>query len=189
MATHSSILVWRIPRMGEPGRLQSMGSQGVRHHWVTHRHTHTHTHTHTVSRMEKEMATHPSTLAWRIPWTTEPDGLQSMGSQRVRHNWATHTHTYTHTHTHTHTLSPCIFLNSFHTETWRIGVPQRILLPRCIFPSLRGAGAGPDSQASHWTPRPHAVSRNYLTIRLYLPLPTCLWHFHALLFPPPPVAN
>ena len=103
METHSSILVWRIPRMGEPGRLQSMGSQGVRHHWVTHRHTHTHTHTHTVSRMEKEMATHPSTLAWRIPWTREPDGLQSMGSQRVRHDWATHTHTYTHTHTHTHT--------------------------------------------------------------------------------------
>ena len=35
---------------------------------------------------EKEMATHSSTLAWRIPWTKEPGGLQSMGSQRVRHN-------------------------------------------------------------------------------------------------------
>ena len=32
---------------------------------------------------EKEMATHSSILAWRIPWTEEPDGLQSMGSQRV----------------------------------------------------------------------------------------------------------
>ena len=31
----------------------------------------------------KEMATHPSILAWRIPWTEEPGGLQSMGSQRV----------------------------------------------------------------------------------------------------------
>ena len=36
--------------------------------------------------LEKEMATHSSTLAWRIPWTEEPGRLQSMGSQRVRHN-------------------------------------------------------------------------------------------------------
>ena len=35
--------------------------------------------------LEKEMATHSSTLAWKIPWTEEPGGLQSMGSQRVRH--------------------------------------------------------------------------------------------------------
>ena len=35
---------------------------------------------------EKEMATQCSILAWRIPWTEEPGGLQSMGSQRVRHN-------------------------------------------------------------------------------------------------------
>ena len=34
---------------------------------------------------EKEMATHPSILAWKIPWTEEPDGLQSMGLQRVGH--------------------------------------------------------------------------------------------------------
>ena len=39
--------------------------------------------------LEKEMATHSSILAWRIPWTEEPGGLQSMGSQRVRHDWAT----------------------------------------------------------------------------------------------------
>ena len=37
----------------------------------------------------KEMATHSSILAWEIPWTEEPDGLLSMGSQRVRHNLAT----------------------------------------------------------------------------------------------------
>ena len=36
--------------------------------------------------LEKEMATHSSILAWRIPWTEEPGGLQSMRSQRVRHN-------------------------------------------------------------------------------------------------------
>ena len=42
--------------------------------------------------LEKEMATHSSTLAWRLPWREEPDRLQSMGSQRVRHNWVTSLH-------------------------------------------------------------------------------------------------
>ena len=37
--------------------------------------------------MEKEIATHSSTLAWKIPWTEEPGRLQSMGSQRVGHDW------------------------------------------------------------------------------------------------------
>ena len=41
--------------------------------------------------LEKKMATHSSILAWKIPWTEEPDRLQSMGSQRVLHNWATNT--------------------------------------------------------------------------------------------------
>ena len=36
--------------------------------------------------MEEGMATHSSILAWRIPWTEEPGGLQSIGSQRVRHD-------------------------------------------------------------------------------------------------------
>ena len=36
--------------------------------------------------LEKEMATHPSIVAWRIPWMEEPGGLQSTVSQRVRHN-------------------------------------------------------------------------------------------------------
>ena len=36
--------------------------------------------------LEKEMAIHSSTLAWKIPWTEEPDRLQSMGLQRVRHD-------------------------------------------------------------------------------------------------------
>ena len=36
--------------------------------------------------LEKEMATHSSTLAWRIPWRQEPGRLQSMGSQRVGHD-------------------------------------------------------------------------------------------------------
>ena len=65
MTTHSSILAWRIPWTEEPGELQSMGSQRVRH---------------------EAMAPHSSTLAWKIPWTEEPGRLQSMGSRRVGHD-------------------------------------------------------------------------------------------------------
>ena len=79
--------------------------------FYTYKHTHTHTHTHKgaslVAQMvnnppamqeawvqslgqedplEKGMTTHSSILAWRIPWTEEPGGLQSIGSQRVGHN-------------------------------------------------------------------------------------------------------
>ena len=39
--------------------------------------------------LEKEMAIHSSTIAWKIPWTEEPGRLQSMGSQRVRQDWMT----------------------------------------------------------------------------------------------------
>ena len=52
--------------------------------------------------LEKEMATHSSTLAWKIPWTEEPGGLQSMGSQRVRHTWATSLSLSLHFHIHKH---------------------------------------------------------------------------------------
>ena len=60
--------------------------------------------------LKKGMATHFSILAWEIPWTEKPGGLQSVGSQRVTHKWV-HTHTtlvcvyvtFVCTHTHTHT--------------------------------------------------------------------------------------
>ena len=48
------------------------------------------------SLMEKAMAPHSSTLAWKIPWTEEPGGLQSMGSLRVGHDWATSLFTFMH---------------------------------------------------------------------------------------------
>ena len=44
---------------------------------------------HQEDPLEKEMATHSSTRAWRIPWMEESGGLQSMGLQRVGHDWAT----------------------------------------------------------------------------------------------------
>ena len=69
--------------------------------------------------LEKEMATHSSMLAWEIPWTEEPGGLQSMESQN-RHNLATkecthtrtHTHVHVRAHTHTH-IHTCILLVLF----------------------------------------------------------------------------
>ena len=44
--------------------------------------------------LQKEMTTHSSILAWRIPWTEEPGGLQPMGSQKAGHNQATNTLTF-----------------------------------------------------------------------------------------------
>ena len=57
-------MVKRLPTMQET-RVQSLGREDL---------------------LEKEMATHCSILAWKIPWTEEPVGLQSMGSQRVGHD-------------------------------------------------------------------------------------------------------
>ena len=53
--------------------------------------------------LEKEMATHSSFLAWRIPWLRSLEGYSPWGSQRVRHG---HTHTHTCPHKHTHCFSP-----------------------------------------------------------------------------------
>ena len=63
-----------------PGGLPSMGSHRVGHDWSD-----------LAAGLvpEKAMATHSSTLAWKIPWTEEPGRLQSMGSLRVRCNWMT----------------------------------------------------------------------------------------------------
>ena len=94
------------PMTEEPGRLQSMGSQS----WTQLKQFSTHVHMQWTSLvaqtvkslpimretwvqslgredpLEKEMATHSSILAWKIPWMEEPGRLQSMGWQRVGHN-------------------------------------------------------------------------------------------------------
>ena len=96
MATHSSILAWKIPRIEEPGRLQSMGSQRVGQDRVTE---------HGGSDvkesacnfgdlgwkdpMEEGMATHSSILVWRIIKTEELGGLQSVESQGDGHSCVT----------------------------------------------------------------------------------------------------
>ena len=80
MAPHSSTLVWKIPWMEEPGRLQSMDgvakSQTCLSDFTFTFHFHA----------LEEMATHSSVLAWIIPGMGEPGGLQSMGSYRVGHD-------------------------------------------------------------------------------------------------------
>ena len=131
LATHSCTLAWKISWTEEPGRLQSMGSQRVRHDWVIllslpsayqkmngqrkinimeyclsilcnslHlvaqmvKHLSTMRETRVQSLgwedpLDKEMAIHSSTIAWKIPWTEEPGRLQSMRLQRVGHDEAT----------------------------------------------------------------------------------------------------
>ena len=107
MATHSCIRAWRIQWTEEPGRLQFMGSQRVRHNWATSL-------LNSVKRgipggsygkeyacnegdwvwslgwedsLEKEMVTHSTILAWKIPWTEESGRLQSTASQKDMNVW------------------------------------------------------------------------------------------------------
>ena len=66
------------------------GAWGTAVHWVAKSWTRPSDFTFTFHfhALEKEMATHSSILAWRIPGTEEPSGLSSVGSQRVRHRWS-----------------------------------------------------------------------------------------------------
>ena len=69
--------------------------------------------------LEKEMTTDSSIVAWEIPWTEEPGGLQSMGLQRVRHDWVTED-AYTHCQSYTWGIScsksrnNILFISIFH---------------------------------------------------------------------------
>ena len=71
--------------------------------------------------LEKEMATHSSVLAWRSPWTEEPGRLQSRGSQRVRHDWATR---YSTAQTSRQSLVLIIHGYLGTRFIWRLGFPR-----------------------------------------------------------------
>ena len=81
--------------------------------------------------LEKGMTTHSSVLALRIPWIEEPGGLEFVGSQRVRHNWATNSIILYQTHTYIHTrfsavttvLPKCMPLASLITISLSTGLP------------------------------------------------------------------
>ena len=59
--------------------------------------------------LKKGMATHSGILAWRTPWTEEPGRLQSIGSQRVRHDWSDSTHAYIHMDFQIHFTYVCVY--------------------------------------------------------------------------------
>ena len=113
MATHSSILAWRILSTEEPGGLLSMGSHRVRHDWgdLACMHAMWIHRASPVAQCKESTynsgaigdmglipesgrspggghGTRSSILAWRIPWTEEPGGLQSIGLLTVKHNWS-----------------------------------------------------------------------------------------------------
>ena len=118
----SSILAYRIPWIEETPRPQYMGPQRAGHEWVTFttlknssvdfpggtsskaptcqckrhkrcRFDHCIEPGYPKDTLEEGMTTHFSILAWRIPWTEEPGGLQSTGSHRVEHNkWLSTAH-------------------------------------------------------------------------------------------------
>ena len=115
MATHSSVLASRIPEMVEPDGLPSMRSHRVGHNWsdlAAVAAAKPSLGFPGAAMVQNPLASagdardvglipglgrspgegngnHSSILAWKIPWTEEPGGLQSTGSQRVGHDWAT----------------------------------------------------------------------------------------------------
>ena len=84
MASHSNTFAWKIPWTEEPGGLQSMGS--LESDTTVRLHFHFSLSTFHFRALEKEMATHFSVLAWRIPGMGMPGGLPSLGSHRVGHD-------------------------------------------------------------------------------------------------------
>ena len=118
MATHSSILAWRMSMNREDwqaivhgvAKSQTRLGDQVQHSTRTMRGASLvaqmlknlpamqETQVLSLGRedpLEKGISTHSSVLAWKIPWTEEPGGLQSIGLQRVSHDWVTNTHTHT----------------------------------------------------------------------------------------------
>ena len=106
MANHSSTLAWKIPWTEEPGKLQSMVLESERteqlhfHFLAVYPHMknllESRPHFVYIRLYSSYMATHSSILTWRIPWTEEPSKLQSIGLQRVRHDWMSDHHSLIH---------------------------------------------------------------------------------------------
>ena len=99
--------------------------------------------------MEKEMAPHSSTLAWKTPWMEEPGGLQSMGSQRVGHNRSDPTHIHASLFFACGSSAPVSVEHEGSTAAWlevtlvvpnvqghRLPPPQELWLYQSLFSSL-----------------------------------------------------
>ena len=101
------------------------------------------------------MATYPSILAWRIPWTGWPGRLQCMGSWGVGHDWATqHTHTLYMPHSKTHVQNLCctdILMEVGQPEGQAQSHPSVCILPTCLeLPKRQSFGAQSLSCAQLW---------------------------------------
>ena len=107
--------------------------------------------------LEEEVATHSSTLAWRIPWTEEPGGLQSMGSQSQAglSDWATHTQITYHSPAHlgwtprlSHGVALLTSLTSFPTIFSPLPCLHQPRPSACMLYPCSPRGLGPDAPAS-----------------------------------------
>ena len=90
--------------------------------------------------LEEEMATHSRILAWKIPWTEEPGGVQSTGSQSD--TTETHTHTCTHSDMRSHTLSAHPYSRHPHSLLHAVTFPQ-FHVTYCVIPSSSRSPSSP----------------------------------------------
>ena len=102
-----------------------------------------------------KMATHSSILAWKVPWIAEPGRLQSKGSQKVRHNWATEHGAHIKEHGahikyvfYIYNRYAIIYVyiktSKFHSRHWYFGTS---LVEICLPKQRRGAGLIPGQEA------------------------------------------
>ena len=127
MAPHSSTLAWKI--------LMDRGAWWAAVHGIAKSWTRLSDFTFTFHfhALEKETATHSSVLAWRIPGTGEPDGLLSMGSHRVGHDWSDLAYKYsfyTLANSFIFSLSSLGTVWDFTFEIWEILVLENFFLMR-----------------------------------------------------------
>ena len=80
--------------------------------------------------LEKDTATHSSILAWRIPWTEDPGGLQSIWLQRVGHNWSDLAHTHSHC-----PIASCLGLRTCCFLVPSLGSATSVFPTTCVSPT------------------------------------------------------
>ena len=103
--------------------------------------------------LEKGMAIQYNILAWRIPWTEEPGGLQSMALQRVRHDWSTNTIILI------FEFCPLFVLPGWHPQRWSI-INNNLFLKLCHHPHIS----------------PELLQPNYFGVYIL----NCSWHHYSL---------
>ena len=97
--------------------------------------------------LEEGMATHSSIFAWRIPWTEEPGGLQSIGSQRVRHDWSYWACMSMNIATVTPDFSVAYILKVYHLRgNWCTTISSSNIPFSSCFQSFSASGSFPKSQ-------------------------------------------